>query len=812
MIASNPFPAFPVRRLNEKLADGLLTIETPPILKSREYVKRYISQWRIKRTDPAYKVTPVIVSVKGDFGSGKTHLLLDAIDQIQQALSDDYPDTMILRFPCVNSTADEWFRSTIGPVLKTQANERNFLQDIVVRLYARAGEQVAEETTLTAAAVGTLQESPYAIHKLIRENLLNPTEVDRHFQSLLQSVCRGVSEEVKRALGGLVWEESSSAATRWLVGEDLRHEDMDRLRVSSSLSTEEEARDVLVAIAAIHSYLDRPFGLMIDELEHLTRYDERVRGKRNLTWLKRLLEEYEQYQTVVYVSGHWEAWEVRLQEGGGDFLSRFSNLAPITMPKLSPDSLLNIVRGFMHGANLENPQQFGREQAEAVLEFTDGNMRRVLTLCGALFQDSDAFRIAVSRQQISQLAAKIRQRVTIEDAPLEVRSFFDKKGLTVEEHTIVTKNIRFDLVAYQDEPKVIVEFQHAVTELAWVQAARRFIEQMEEVYRDYPEIVACFVSDGNVDKEALTTFNSAQDLPLNIHWFDLTEPKFPTVFAETLAPVLTNEPGGEDNSHRPKLGEVLNKQAAIEKREETARSSDDQPLVEQLQREREELQQQLDEVRQQMIGRTISLESKLDALEQRRLAELEEQQTRRGEFARSLGSERDAEIVAPQYLEEELRNKLHTTYSELIKPVGLLTRLRLALHSQALFTVFALVFAGLLASVISMIFMQTRPYYSIASIQFITFVIGLFGLSLAILIVWRRLSSVDAYLEYSARMLREVYIRSPEPEDLIIAHNIMRDVLEEVGPVRAREEARMRLADAMPMYFGRFQHGWYSSP
>jgi hypothetical protein len=802
MIPSNPFPDYPVTRLDDDPTSvAYETIPTEPIEQSRKYLDDYLSQWlRKKDSSDEIDVAPLIISVKGDYGTGKTHLLLDAAAQMQQKLSSNYPTTAILRFPCIEGTPEQWFRTTIGPQLKPKSIERRLLRDTVVGLYARAAESVAGQAKMTASAINTLQEDPYSIYALVNEDLLNATAVNREFRTLLSNVCSDVSEEVQRALRGFVSPLSSSIATSWLAGETLDPTDAKTLRVEPSFSTENNARDVLVALANVRSYLDYPFGLMIDELEHLTRYDETHRSKRNLTWLKRLLEGLGKCQILIYIAGHWTAWDTKLEEDAeGDFLGRFSYRSEIALTRLSPDDVLDVVQARVRGLR---PEYFGRSQAEAVLDVAKPNtIRRILSLCRVLYDSSNGFQVSLSSKEIGRLAAQAAQRITIDNVALPIREFFEQRGLAVRHGDFIKRDIQFDLVAYQEQPKVAIEFKHSILPLEHVRAATRFIDRMQEVQQDSPEIIGCFVCDGSVDEEVMSILRSARSL--NILAFDLNELNFGKIFAQELESSLKSSSQVEQ-----KLKELLERKATLEEQEEKARSSDRWESVEQLHVEREVLDEQIAELQQKSSARLQEstahyrkIQRALTAVESQREKEHQQQQAYQNEYASTLG-ERGSALITPPDEREVIGARLENTYAELTKPVPLSKKLRLALSNNSSL-LFMLVFWGVVSLISAVIVSNTFLSYEASELLLYALsLIGMFCLLYALFTAWRLLAALNTYLDFEARMLREVYIRSSSPQDLVRAYNILRLNLEARGPVNGLATARRELAETMPQYIG----------
>jgi len=240
--ALNPFPSYPVVRLNAEAGQvEQTTVLTPAIIEARSRVDHYVEQWRNRKSDPKRQIDVNINAVRGDYGTGKTHLLLDSIARLGTALIGDYPDLKVIRAACLETDVLSWFLNSIGPQLnptrtpgKTET-EPGFIEQLLLRLYAQAGRTVAGRAKLTVAAVDTLTENPAAIRTLVKENLLDMSAVDQEFGKLLQEICQGegdgkaegiiVREDVRRALAATVWPDTATPALRWLAGQPFRSRD-----------------------------------------------------------------------------------------------------------------------------------------------------------------------------------------------------------------------------------------------------------------------------------------------------------------------------------------------------------------------------------------------------------------------------------------------------------------------------------------------------------------------------------------------------------------------------------------------------------
>jgi hypothetical protein len=675
MVDLNPFPDYAVVNLtaeaNQVRQD---TIPTPAIREARERVRRYTQQWLDRKSDPTRQVEPLITAVRGDYGTGKTHLLLDATAQFQDALAPQYPDVTSIRVACLETDPLTWFRLGIGQAINPAGAPvgpkigPNFIERLMLRLYAEAGRTVAGKTKLTEGAVERLIKEPEAIQALVKDNLLNGAAVDEEFGTLLQKVCEGTNEDVRRALAATVWIDTSRAALRWLAAEQLTETELRGLHLSSNLSNGEEASGVLAALAALHRHLETPFMLIIDELEHLTRYDLSRHSNGNITWLKRLLERLAAHHVITFVSGHWSGWKVQ-----SDFLDRFTQLGFIELVKLTDEDVLRIVQARVPTLDATS---FGELQAKSIARNSDGNIRRVLTLCGVLFRETDGFRTPLTPEQIEQSARKMGQRITIEEATLSLRTILEQEGLDVRAQSATEEGIIFDLIGYlNDHVRVVAEFEHAVHQADLLDQAKVFLDRVEEIFKTEPSVVGCFIADGNIDDELGMLLKAAR--PFKLLWYDMTKSEVMTQIASDLRQYLHGsgppaDLSAADLTARKDQNEEL--MAQLEGRIKAASTDANAGLVEQLQDQRSLLEQQLAKLNEQLSQREAnmraeflkSLKVQVEELDAKRNDELKRLYERLETERQNAPSNRDEEVLRPQ--EGEDSPKLHATYTELTGP------------------------------------------------------------------------------------------------------------------------------------------------
>lgn len=781
-MAKNPFPDYPVTRLRGEVTEPGPILVTREIERARKYAHDYASAWdgnNLRQNESG----SLIIPVRGDYGAGKTFLLLDAVAALRSDLAKRPTGPTVLRLSCVEADPPEWYRSEVGPSL-----DPAMLTDLMARLYASAGERVASEARLTESAVSRLRAEPRFIYTLVRKNLINRTATDGTLLQILREQCRITDENVSRAFACLVWDETATSAVRWLRGETLNGAELGELGVSANLDSETTVTASLTALAAIHSFLFRPFLMLIDELEHLVRYDTVQNGKRNATWLKRLLEGLAASRVLVFIAGHWDAWQNQ-----SDYLDRFSQQRPIDLLKVTSEDVSAMVTAWV---DQKREVQFNDLEASTVAELSGGNLRRALSILRALFDASDGFRRVLDQQSIKRLTEEIGQKISIEDAKLLVHELLEQRGVQVQAQADLL-GINFDLIGYRaGKPTILVSLKHATTLAELPGEASRFISKIASVHIPHPAVMGLFIADGAIDDQVLSILNTKDT---NTMAFDLTS-------RDVLARISLELDDRLGMGRQDTGGQVLIEQWAAQSKAllseiELAQRTNDSELASRLTAEQDKVQRQLTKFEDYFSHLTDSMQRQFQELQVR--AEVENQELRQRIVG--LQSERERSIasvsVAPNASPDS--NRLHNTYAELNTRPTLSTKLGYAINfrvvlgisSFVILIVFTLVVSDLnkvfVTSVGAYIALRVVPYLGI-SVSFI-FVLWL---------VYSRIQRLTRYYDYSARVLREIYIRSDSPTSLIMADNILRSALERYDAKYAKGYADQQLAEAFPETLG----------
>jgi len=479
------------------------------------------------------------VPVKGEFGSGKTHLVGYTAHSLWSGAVERGLVPSVATASAMETTPQAWYCAVIGPGLAALDLER-----MAVELFAQAAKDVAGRAPLTAVAVRELESNPETVRMLVQSGLLNSTAVEAEFMDRLESLLADTDDDVRRAIAGLVWTPRPSS--RWLAGEAISEREQAATGLPAALATDELAADVLVAVATLHARLRRPFLLIVDELEHFIRVDDNSGGKTNVTWLKRLLERLRPAGAMVLVAGHLSAWE-----GKRDYLDRFSPNATIELDPLSADEVMEILE---RHAGLR--RQFTPENAARVAEVAAGNIRFVLTILHDLYGRTDGFAVPVSDSTIAEVAAEAGRRVDPEQAIASLVSLLSESGFRAARNAVAS-GIPFDLVAYRGENlAAVMEIKHSVFGVKQQEQAQRFIDKIRVLGPDAEACAGVFLSEGGLD-QALDDLDSSA---ARILWFDVTSPDFLENVRSSLLPVLESAANASsDGAEAAQRGDALSR-------------------------------------------------------------------------------------------------------------------------------------------------------------------------------------------------------------------------------------------------------------
>lgn len=503
---SNPFQVYPIQPLAELTDIRAATVETLEIRTVREAVDEYAQTFD---PDPSRRLPPrhLVLAVKGDFGTGKTHLLMYALAELESRIiamkwPDAAPGEPVVR--SVLAVANEvpiedWYRSVLGPALVRSVRPRDLIRALMIEVACK----VAEQSEMTRPLAAIFRQSPRDMFEIIDAgDQIDGSRIEDLFQAELARLAADADDDTRRCMAALRWTETAPLAERWLLCTPIdAAAEAKTLGVSTAGDAALRAASFIGAMAAICRELDRPFVLLVDEFEHLARYDDRNKSRRNITWLKRLIETLSRCNAMALVSGHWKAWEQQ-----GDFLDRFTGRPALQLVRLDTGDILSIIKVCAP----DWVPTFPEAAASTLADVTSGNIRRVMTILYDLYARCALGKDEASPKLVNETAAQRLHRAPEEGFVATVEQAVRELGGNLERDAIVAGE-RFDGVARQNGAlRLVVKVVHARDESVLLSEGEQLADVVRAIRRTTPKARGLFIAVGAVNPEHLRTLDGAR--------------------------------------------------------------------------------------------------------------------------------------------------------------------------------------------------------------------------------------------------------------------------------------------------------------
>jgi hypothetical protein len=726
----NPFQVYPVRGLSENDDILKITVPTPEFAQVREAVIEFADAFGAQ-AEPYPKL---LLAVQGDFGSGKTHMLLYAhavlAEEIEKRrkIEPDLGPPIAVMVASREAPIEDWYASELGPLLMEAANRA-----LVRELLARSAAEMAmadPDPDVRKLATG-FRTSPTTLYGVLREpGSFDVSRLDEDFAAAIARVSPRTNRSFRKGIEALRWEETAELAEDWLAGNELSASEKERLDIRVQGDSAARAANTICAIATISRELRRPFALFIDEFEHLTRFDARNASKQNITWTKRLVESLARRGAIVFISGHWEAWDQQ-----GDFLDRFVGGRPIQLLRLSEKDVLDVIR--VRAGEGAWPG-FSEDAARWVIEATAGNIRRVVTVLYDLWYDPAAPKRDVTENAVKQAAVRRLQPGSETGIIPAIEAAIRNAGGEVRRDEILADS-RIDVTAYVGgELRLMATVIHARDELALIGNGERFASLVQQLRRDHLNCRGLVVMVGAVLQRQLSTLDAAfPETTMISGEVPGTFERLPALVSAALVPAPA-----------PLLSPSLESQQALESERVEAVVS----ARAQSERSRAILGQ---DSRSEAVRVTVAPDE----------LELERQESAARQRTFEAISEELREGFAPQYFAA----LLHSPTAILSLLTGLLILVSRSSLIQILFPYY-----------------EKEPLPGVTALLYASLFISVILLAFVLLYVIRLYIDLSEFRTYSKRALRAEFERG-YPAQILLRRNTMRaDMLAVYGPRSAR--------------------------
>jgi hypothetical protein len=171
MSESNPFPTYQTVNLTDSPEQvHKRTVETPEIGRARKLLEEYEKHFGAEVSKIPHR--PILVAVAGDYGTGKTHLLMEVASQFNKLKAFD---GIILSWIAPEDTPSAWFRAQPNPL-----NNVPF-EAIMEAVFNQVAIKVAQSSKLTRKHADEIKEDPEVLSDLFAAGKINFSVVDEAY-------------------------------------------------------------------------------------------------------------------------------------------------------------------------------------------------------------------------------------------------------------------------------------------------------------------------------------------------------------------------------------------------------------------------------------------------------------------------------------------------------------------------------------------------------------------------------------------------------------------------------------------------------
>lgn len=483
----NPFPREAVATFSQR---QLVTANLTFMRQAKEEVTSYLEAYSNSKERFGGSV-----GFRGGHGSGKTHLLI--------WLSEVVPD----------------IKSADATVVYAKADSTSFFDLYKQFISQITRPRITELKEYALQFIATAEVSRARATESIKERLSKPQDVDvlvaegnLDLQSLLDRLRKSLEgREAPEAIPLVLLSVDGSSlglkAYRWLNGDSVElgiigvEPNLRQIGVEKRESSASDAIAIhaLEAIAALHELAERPFVLLIDQLEVLLGKDaEDMRSFASL--LKKLVEQVGYHYALVLIAGNDEAWKLPRDVG-----PRMRTRDPLPVGYLSWEETGLLVKAYWP----EGPQ-FNDNAIRTLQKLSGGNPREILRIAHHAFarsqgrldkvEDTDLIRSADDSGSIAD-----RRRLALMIADGVLKEYGD-----VYPHVELGEGVVIErILTVNDRPQCALVTVGATDRLAEVDLARRVSAIRKNLQKRWPDTALVVVAVGYSSQEIRSLLEEA---------------------------------------------------------------------------------------------------------------------------------------------------------------------------------------------------------------------------------------------------------------------------------------------------------------
>lgn len=476
----NPFPLEAVAAYG----DQLRTCELGYMREPKSHLDDYLASYF--RESTRYGGT---IPLRGSHGSGKTHLLgwLARQARERQRSSPTVVYGMVDR-----ASFFDLFSQIIGQLPQDK------LQDLIGAALQQQALEEVQKATITTDLRARL-DSPGALADLATEGNVDRNELLRQLTERLQKRMeeKKVPREIPLALMKIDSPIFGERAYQWLQGK--RVEGLEELGLAHHLGElaqdaegssvpEVAAINAVETIAALHQFAQRPFVILIDQLEVFVRDIDKEKRQMLASLIRKLMEQLGRQNALTFIAGADDAWSALPR----DVTPRMRVREPLRVGNLQPDETRMLLESFTEGG-----PQLSRESLDHIYHLSGGNPREILRIGYQAYQRLGG---ALDQAKPDDLIASAQASGTVEDRTRVALGIAER---VLGAYGSVSPNLDIDeglvldrLVLIDHRPALALSVVKATDQISEVRSARLVPAITDYIGRTWPGVPLIAVTIG----------------------------------------------------------------------------------------------------------------------------------------------------------------------------------------------------------------------------------------------------------------------------------------------------------------------------
>jgi hypothetical protein len=411
----NPFPRAAVARTSTLRPDAP-TIPTPAVEEMRQLVADYVSG-TLEAGDAGEKgdLPPNdgrVIVIDGDYGAGKTHLILEALSRVAEGRKDGLDPR-----PCYQVAPGGSFLLLYTEIMRTYVGAGEMLAR-VLEFYADIVADDLRGQPFTEQLVGELERDQVNPQRVVARYGLREGALLAALRDRLSLVTD--NEEFSRALILLLQPELREIVWDWFTG-GIPGQLLREQGLTKPIATDIQALEALGVIARIYRRKKRRFVLAVDEMERLVLSWDRSDQSRAQAF-KKLLEVFRRTGALLIMAGLPDIFEILPPET--------QRVDAIIEPSgLESENVLWYIKKTINSFHeRDTAEPFTPESIDYIVYLTGGLARDVVRLCYFAYEHASATGAEIDRGVINRVALTRTRRGAHELVRSEIRQLLAEQA------------------------------------------------------------------------------------------------------------------------------------------------------------------------------------------------------------------------------------------------------------------------------------------------------------------------------------------------------------------------------------------------